>query len=170
MSGGVRGSGFGIMGGTASVPSDFFSLLGAGMTKEWGGRPSLSKPIQASLIRPILRRLHESRAHWVKSDIGPFFVVVFIATNLCVPIAPLPDRLVPRIRPVAGRFRFPVRDPGSQGVRTPRSTKEMDMVRHQQVITDDPSARLLPRQSQEFMDLGRSQGRFLGLLYIRSEK
>jgi hypothetical protein len=153
------------------VPSDYSFLNPHAETKMGRdkARPSLGKPVQMPFVRPILRPFDKSSAHRIKSDIGPFFVIMIILTNLCVPIATLPDRLMSPVRPAPCAYRFPVGDPRFQRVTTAWSTKEMHVVRHQQVATDNPSACILPGQSQEFMDFRRGQDGFLGLGANRQE-
>ena len=109
--------------------------------------------VQLSLIRPIFRPFHQSRAYRIGAHIGPFFAVTFTATQLPIPKIPLPHRRGGRqlglLYPPC-RQAFPVGHPLGQRriVAMPRRAKKMHVVRHNHVATDPPFTRRAPDGAQ----------------------
>ncbi len=92
--------------------------------------------MHASEIRPLLRTFHQSCAHGILNDILPFLRIIFAGTQ---PVMK-PSRLKPScVGTCFCEAIFPKAHPSFDGkFQISRRAEEMQMVWHQQVISDEP--------------------------------
>src|SRR5260370_19834288 len=67
--------------------------------------------VQFSLIRPILRPVHETVLDWILPEVEPFLLITFTAAQLPVEEVPLPNGLFLWPRPMPAGLRAPEPDP-----------------------------------------------------------
>ena len=106
--------------------------------------------IPLALIRPLFNAFDQLRAHGILQNILPLLGIVFRAAQLGVPKISLPERGIPRARPVTCCIRFPESHPLFDWPwrEFRRRTKEMHMIRHQNIPSNLPRFRRSPRIAQ----------------------
>jgi len=101
--------------------------------------------------RPIVRLLDQSCPNRIILHVLPFFVVILICPQLPIPKRSLPNGMLFRAWPPSRCHRFPTSYPiVERSIPTRRrSTKKVDVVRHDHVATHDPARCLLPAIQQQ---------------------
>src|ERR1700722_3377668 len=107
--------------------------------------------MHSSLIRPVFRFCHQSGAHGIFADILPFLRITFSIAEPMMKSAALKGS---GVGTSFGKLIFPKRNPtfGCE-MQIARRTKKMQMIRHQQIIADQPSRRAVkPEIVQSVLD------------------
>jgi hypothetical protein len=112
----------------------------------------------AAFERPVFNPLNQSFAERIFLNINPFFRIIFTITQTMMPAARLkfPCRRwgeSPR-RPFVFQteLTFPVGNPSFNcKMQIPWRTKQMQMIRHQQIIANQPSRRFRPSLAKKLM-------------------
>ena len=98
-------------------------------------------------MRPILRPRHQSLPHRILPNVIPFLLIILCPPQPRIPMPrlPLPHFLLCRLT----KQPLPVTHPTIQPkLEPPRRTKKMNMIRHQQIIPNQPPIRLPPSLHQ----------------------
>src|SRR2546421_2753812 len=115
-------------------------------------RPSSSpsEHVDHSLIGPIISVRYEPLPHRILPNVIPFFSVALLPSQAPIPFVFLPFPLL-AVRPDR-KPALPILDPGIEresGVM--RRAEEVNVVWHEQVISDQPRLRIAPRRLNKFM-------------------
>ncbi len=98
--------------------------------------PRPTNLMHESEIRPILRARHQSGAHRILPDVLPFLRVALAVTHSMMKYARLKR---PCVQMCFGKAVFPETNPSfDREFQITRRAEEMQVIRHQQVITHDP--------------------------------
>jgi hypothetical protein len=110
---------------------------------------------------PVIGTANQSVSNWISTNIGPFFVVPFAAPYLTIPETPLPERSFSEHFPISTDEALPAGDPALQGkcARHHRRTKDMNMVRENDISTGCPAISWVPGFGQQFHYLRCAQDR-----------
>ena len=102
--------------------------------------PSLILPrqtIHSSLKQPFIGLFYQAGANGIFTDVSPFLVIIFAASQTRVPEIPLPLAGFGQMK--TAQFAFPKQYPSWQGYgQISRRTKQVEVVWHQQIIADEP--------------------------------
>jgi hypothetical protein len=123
--------------------------------------PALSPPHHRrahALIRPILRPRRQTSANRIFLHISPFLRITLLPSQTRVPEVALPFTRLGKME--ATELSLPMRYPRLKcEVGITRSAKEMKVIRHEQIITNQPGVRSAPDILQSILHVGRSQPR-----------
>ena len=112
-----------------------------------------------AVVRPVLRLLHQTRSHRIRSYVFPFFGVALLIPQTMMEAVYLKTRRT--IAELTPEFTFPERDPTlDRNVVIFRGAKEVNVIGHDDVSADHPSISFAPRFQQRIMNAGVRQLRF----------
>ncbi len=147
----------------AALPCQIEIVVGRRCRAAQTSIPRPMNLMHASKIRPILRTRHQSSPHGILADVLPFVRVTFTVTQAVMKTTGLK---FPRIGQHFRQPVFPETHPAFDGeFQIARGAKQMQMIRHQQIIAHEPSrGRVLPdvRQSPLNRSLRQPAFTFLG--------
>ena len=100
--------------------------------------------------RPVFRFRHQSLPHRILLHISPLLRELLSASNTVMKTRTLPFPSLVQMRP--DKLAFPILHPTFQReCQIPRSTKQMEMIGHQKIISQQPCICFLPYTAQRFM-------------------
>jgi hypothetical protein len=100
--------------------------------------------------RPVLNLFHQFFANRIFVNVNPFCMITFIGPQPVMPAARLKTPVFISVLPA--EFPFPECNPLLNRERQiARHTKRVQMIRHQQIISDKARSRLQPRFVQKFV-------------------
>ena len=103
-----------------------------------------------TLERPIFNPLNQSFPKRIFLNINPLLGIILAVAQPMMPAARLKFPL--RVLVLQRKFSLPISNPGfNRKMQISRRTKQMQMIWHQQIITNEPSRGLRPCLTQKLM-------------------
>ena len=118
--------------------------------------------MHAPLVRPVLDARDQALADWILLHVKPLLALA--VAQAMMPAARL--KLPTGVPMLPAKLTFPVGDPGLDGeLQVARRAEAMQVIRHQEIIADQPRRRFEPGLMDELLRLRADrEGKMLALL------